>query len=54
MSELKSLFTSQLTSVKVFDTVIYIGFLVFVFALPFGYSTAFLNTGLSLVLFGWV
>ena len=54
MSELKSPFHSQWTSVKVFNTAIYIGFLVFVLALPFGYSTAFLNTGLSLVLFGWV
>ena len=32
----------------------YIGFLIFVLALPFGYSTAFLNIGLSFVLFGWV
>ncbi|MDE0553096.1 MAG: O-antigen ligase family protein [Candidatus Poribacteria bacterium] len=39
---------------KVFGTVTYIGFFVFVFALPFGYSTTFLNIGLSLVLFGWV
>ncbi len=54
MSELKSLFSSPFTSAKVFDIAIYIGFLIFVFALPFGYSTAFLNIGLSLVLFGWV
>ena len=54
MSELKSPFHSQWTSVTVFNTAIYIGFLVFVLALPFGYSTAFLNIGLSLVLFGWV
>ena len=54
MSELKSLFHSQWTSAKVFNTAIYIGLLVFVLALPFGYSTAFLNIGLSLVLFGWV
>ena len=54
MSELKSLFPSRFTSVKVFDTATYIGFLVFVLSLPFGYSTAFLNIGLSLVLFGWV
>ena len=54
MSELKSPFPSQWTSAKIFNTATYIGLLVFVFALPFGYSTAFLNIGLSLVLFGWV
>ncbi len=54
MLALKSLFPPQWTSAKVFNTAIYIGFLVFVLALPFGYSTAFLNIGLSLVLFGWV
>ena len=54
MLALKSPFHSQWTSVTVFNTAIYIGFLVFVLALPFGYSTAFLNIGLSLVLFGWV
>ncbi len=32
----------------------YLGFLIFVFALPFGYSTAFLNVGLSLIGIGWV
>ena len=42
------------TSKTIFDTAIYIGFLIFVLALPFGYSTAFLNIGLSFVLFGWV
>ena len=45
---------SRFTPAKIFDTVTYIGFLVFVLALPFGYSTAFLNIGLSFVLFGWV
>ena len=54
MLALKSPFHPQWTSVTVFNTAIYIGFLVFVLALPFGYSTAFLNIGLSLVLFGWV
>ena len=67
MSELKPLFSSRWTSAKVdvkqrqilpvwtkFDTATYIGFLVFVFALPFGYATAPLNIGLSLVLFGWI
>jgi len=54
MSELKSLFPPQWTSAKVFNTATYIGLFVFVLALPFGYSTAFLNIGLSLVLFGWV
>ena len=38
----------------IFNTAIYIGFLIFVLALPFGYSTAFLNIGLSFVLLGWV
>ena len=41
-------------SKTLFDTATYIGFLVFVLALPFGYSTAFLNLGLSFVLLGWV
>ena len=67
MSELKSLFSSRWTSAEVdikqrqilpmwtkFDTATYVGFLVFVLALPFGYATAPLNIGLSLVLFGWV
>ena len=54
MSELKSLFPPQWTSAKVFNTVTYIGLFVFVLALPFGYSTVFLNSGLALVLFGWV
>ncbi len=39
---------------KIFSTTIYIGFLIFVLSLPFGYTTAFLNTGLSLILIGWV
>ena len=46
-----SLYTVSKT---IFDTATYIGFLIFVLALPFGYSTAFLNIGLSFVLFGWV
>lgn len=54
MLELKFLFPSQFTWVQVFDTAIYIGFLTFVLSLPFGYSTVFLNIGLSLVLLGWV
>ncbi|MXY27166.1 O-antigen ligase family protein [Candidatus Poribacteria bacterium] len=54
MSELKFLLPSRWTSAKVFGTVTYIGLFVFVLALPFGYSTAFLNIGLSLVLFGWI
>ena len=44
---------SQFTSVEIFNVATYIGFLIFVFALPFGYSTAFLNIGLSFVLLGW-
>ena len=54
MSALKFSFPSEFTSVKIFDTATYIGFLVFVLALPFGYSIVFLNIGISLVLFGWV
>ena len=39
---------------KVFDTVIYIGFLIFVLSLPFGYSTVFLNIAMALVFVGWI
>ena len=46
-----SLYTASET---IFDTATYIGFLIFVLALPFGYSAAFLNIGLSFVLLGWV
>ena len=45
---------TRFTSVQIYDAATYIGFLIFVLALPFGYSTAFLNIGLSFVLFGWV
>ncbi len=45
---------ARIASETIFDTATYIGFLIFVLALPFGYSTAFLNIGLSFVLFGWV
>ncbi|RKU13005.1 hypothetical protein C6503_16550 [Candidatus Poribacteria bacterium] len=54
MPKLKLSFPSRFTSETVFDTATYIGFLIFVLALPFGYSTVFLNIGLSLVLIGWV
>ena len=54
MQKLKRFFRSQFTSKINFETVTYIGLLVFVLALPFGYSTAFLNIGLSLVAFGWI
>ena len=54
MSKLKFSFPSRFGSAINFDTATYIGFLIFVLALPFGYSTAFLNIGLSLVAFGWV
>ena len=54
MSKLKLSFPAHFTSETVLDTATYIGFLIFVLALPFGYSTAFLNIGLSLVAFGWV
>ncbi|MYF97889.1 O-antigen ligase family protein [Candidatus Poribacteria bacterium] len=36
------------------DKAIYIGFIIFVLSLPFDYTSLFLNTGMSLVLFGWV
>ena len=39
---------------ELFDLAIYAGFLLFVLILPFGYATPILNTGLLLVLFGWV
>ena len=39
---------------RYFDSAIYVGFLLFVLALPFGYSTVFLYGGLMLALFGWV
>lgn len=45
---------TRFTSAQICDAATYIGFLIFVLALPFGYSTAFLNIGLSFVLFGWV
>ena len=54
MSKLKLLLPSRFTFETAFDAATYIGFLIFVLALPFGYSTAFLNIGLSLVAFGWV
>ena len=54
MSKLKLSFPLGLTSETVFDTTTYIGFLTFVLALPFGYSTAPLNIGLSLVSLGWI
>ena len=50
----KPAFSLYTASETIFDTATYIGFLIFVLALPFGYSTAFLNIGLSFVLFGWV
>ena len=45
---------TRFTSAHIYDAATYVGFLIFVLALPFGYSTAFLNIGLSFVLFGWV
>ena len=45
---------SRINAKTIFDTATYIGFLIFILALPFGYSTAFLNIGLSFVLLGWV
>ena len=54
MSKLKLSSPSRFRSETALDATTYIGFLIFVFALPFGYSTAFLNIGLSFVAFGWV
>ena len=54
MSKSKLASPSRLTSETVLDTATYYGFLIFVLALPFGYSIVFLNIGLSLVLIGWV
>lgn len=45
---------TRFTSAQIYGAATYIGFLIFVLALPFGYSTVFLNIGLSFVLFGWV
>ena len=45
---------TRFTSAHFYGAATYIGFLIFVLALPFGYSTAFLNIGLAFVLFGWV
>ena len=39
---------------ELFDLTIYVGFLLFVVILPFGYATPILNASLLLVLFGWV
>ena len=44
----------RFTSAEIFEAATYIGLLIFVLTLPFGYSTAFLNIGLSFVLLGWV
>ncbi len=54
MSKLKFSFPSRFISQINFDTATYIGLLVFVLALPFGYSTVFLNIGLAFVALGWV
>ena len=43
----------MLSTLKIFEAAIYIGFLIFAVSLPFGYTTAFLNIGMSLVLVGW-
>lgn len=45
--------TSAFTSQNFFSSAIYIGLLIFVLSLPFGYTTTFLNLGLLLVLIGW-
>ena len=54
MSKLRHSSVSNFTSAKIFDSSIYIGLLIFVLSLPFGYSTLFLNIGMLLVLLGWV
>lgn len=54
MSKLNHFFALHFTSTKIYDSAIYIGFLIFVLSLPFGYSTMFLNIGMALVFFGWV
>ena len=54
LSQIVGLKDSRWTSVEIFNAATYIGFLIFVLALPFGYSTAFLNIGLSFVLLGWI
>ncbi len=52
--KLKPSFILNFTPAKIYDSATYIGFLIFVLSLPFGYSTVFLNIGMSFVLFGWV
>ncbi len=54
MSKLRHSSVLNFTSARIFDLAVYIGFLIFVLSLPFGYSTLYLNIGMSLVLFGWV
>ena len=54
ISQNSQLKDSRFPAAQVYDVATYVGFLIFVLALPFGYSTVFLNIGLSFVLFGWV
>lgn len=50
MRNLKSI----LTPVKIPDTTILIGFIIFALSLPYDNLTLFLNIGMSLVLIGWI
>ena len=46
--------TSDFNLSKLFSLLSYIGLILFILSLPFGYSTIFMNIGLFLVLIGWI
>ena len=51
---MKLKFTSELKIKNIFSLFTYIGLILFILSLPFGYSTIFMNIGLFLVLIGWI
>ena len=46
--------TSDFNLKKLSSSLIYIGLILFILSLPFGYSTIFMNIGLFFVLIGWI
>lgn len=46
--------TSELKLKNIFSLFSYIGLILFILSLPFGYSTIFMNIGLLLVFIGWI
>lgn len=54
MLKSQSSYFKTIISQKSFDFTIYIGFLVFIISLPFGYSIVFVNIGMTLILIGWL